>query len=99
MKKSEDTWEKYEQDLIERNKLKTEVGDIIIVSDDMPFRLVQIGLKGKDKHPFGLLCLKTHSIELWSQDGDFKIGDELFGPNMIVTSIIKKKTFEMLKNL
>lgn len=98
-KETVNEWDKFEERLKERNKLQTEVGDILIVTDDMPFRIVRLGYEGTDKHPYGLLCMRTNDIDLWAKSLDFKIGDELFGEGMIITSILKKKTFEMLKNL
>lgn len=92
-------WDKFQKSLKERNKLQTEVGDVLIVTDDMPFRIVKLGYEETDNHPYGLLCMRTNEIELWSKTLDFKIGDELFGEGMIITSILKRKTYDMLKNL
>lgn len=95
--------EKYEEETTKRiresNNIVAEVGDVVIVCDNLPFRIVKIGMEGQDEFPYGLLCMQTHDVELWSKELHYKIGDEVFGEDMKITSIIKKKTYQMLKNL
>lgn len=94
----EQQWDEVERKIIESNNIKAEVGDVVIICDDLPFKIVKLGIEGKDEFPYGLLCMKTNSIEVWSRDLNYQIGDEIF-TNMKITAIIKKKMFQELKNL